>query len=384
MSKAKKKKPVVEEDESQILLDDTIEESTSEMPDSTNVPRKRSGELLKETRVEKGFSLEAVHEATKIPMDALKAIEEGYTIRTLSPFYIKGFLKIYAGYLNIDPSEILEEYKQQEPPKETSQEVDSDLEFQIKQTMKKYLTRQRKRQLAALFGILVGLFVLFKVIVWTTQYLHNRPKKEKTVSQKIDKRAAKKEAKKAKEEEKKRAKELERQTKEAERKAKEAQKKAEKEAKKQQAAVIAAPVAQESQPAVSPSQETSTSQPVSTVQSEPELAPFPPIPDVVPNNATPEPAPVVNQAPSKEINLTVRALKKSWLRVKADERTVFQSTLQKGVIETWEADDQIVITGKNIIHLEFELNGKLIGTLGRKNRKAKSVTITKDGLSVTK
>lgn len=60
-----------------------------------------SGVLLKEARQSQGLALESVHEATKIPMDVLRAIEEGYTVRTLSPFYLKGFIKMYAQYLNV-------------------------------------------------------------------------------------------------------------------------------------------------------------------------------------------------------------------------------------------------------------------------------------------
>ena len=36
--------------------------------------------ILKTTRLARGLTLEIVHEATKIPMDALKAIEEGLSL----------------------------------------------------------------------------------------------------------------------------------------------------------------------------------------------------------------------------------------------------------------------------------------------------------------
>ena len=48
--------------------------------------------ILKSTRMARGLTLEIVHEATKIPMDALRAIEEGYSVRILSPFYYRGFI----------------------------------------------------------------------------------------------------------------------------------------------------------------------------------------------------------------------------------------------------------------------------------------------------
>ena len=84
----------------------------------------------------------------------------------------------------------------------------------------------------------------------------------------------------------------------------------------------------------------------------------------------------------KEIILTVRAKQNSWLRVRTDGNIVFQSTLRLGAVETWTADNEIEISGKNVDQLEFELNGKMIGTLGRKDRNAKKVVITKNGLSV--
>ncbi|MGE0269140.1 MAG: RodZ domain-containing protein [Candidatus Omnitrophota bacterium] len=291
----------------------------------------RKGVLLKNTRIEKGLSLEAVHEATKIPLDALKAIEEGYTIRTLSPFYIKGFLKIYAGYLNIDVTEVIEEYHKEELPKVVKQEVDTDFEFNIKQALKKYLTHQRKKQIAAIIGIFIVLFIFFKVIVFISQSLRNKPKKQTVKKENIiNKSVHTIDAEK-----------VESKVREIEVKPK-----------------VEKPVV--------------TTSVVPTPQPKPEVA-VKKQPTVIP----------IVQPVQKEVRLTIRAQKDSWLRVKADEKIVFQSTLNKGSVESWDADKEIVITGKNIINLEFEVNGKLIGALGRKNRKAKSVTITKDGLSVT-
>lgn len=66
--------------------------------------------ILKDTREAKGLTLEIVHEATKIPLDALKAIEQGYSTRILTAFYFKGFIKIYAEFLGLNVEEVLKEY----------------------------------------------------------------------------------------------------------------------------------------------------------------------------------------------------------------------------------------------------------------------------------
>jgi len=73
--------------------------------------------ILKHTREAKGLTLEIVHEATKIPMDALRAIEEGYSVRILSPFYYRGFIKIYAEFLGLDVQEMYKEYGLDQPAK---------------------------------------------------------------------------------------------------------------------------------------------------------------------------------------------------------------------------------------------------------------------------
>ena len=91
------------------------------------------GQILKRLRESKGIALETVHESTKIPMDALKAIEEGYTIRTLSSFYYRGFLKIYAQFLKVDVGEVLDDYHPEKipPPKVEKKESFSAPSFKL-------------------------------------------------------------------------------------------------------------------------------------------------------------------------------------------------------------------------------------------------------------
>src|ERR1039457_1924227 len=76
--------------------------------------------MLKNTREAKGLTLEIVHEATKIPMDSLRAIEEGYSVRILSPFYYRGFIKIYAEFLGLDVGERYKQYGLDQPAKPTT------------------------------------------------------------------------------------------------------------------------------------------------------------------------------------------------------------------------------------------------------------------------
>ncbi len=82
--------------------------------------RAQKGLILKQARESKGIALETIHEATKIPLDALKAIEEGYRVRTMTDFYYRAFIKLYAKYLEIEITTVLEDYKPEELPEPTS------------------------------------------------------------------------------------------------------------------------------------------------------------------------------------------------------------------------------------------------------------------------
>jgi hypothetical protein len=83
-----------------------------------------------------------------------------------------------------------------------------------------------------------------------------------------------------------------------------------------------------------------------------------------------------------KVALALRASRDSWIQVKVDNKVVFQSTMKKGTMENWEANNTIELSGKNINELEMEVNGKHIGALGESHRKAKKVDITKEGLTV--
>ncbi len=265
--------------------------------------QKTHSSLLKSTRQAKGLTLDIVHEATKIPLDALKAIEEGYSVRILTPFYYRGFLKIYAEFLGLDSAEILSEYPSQKPrpavvpsapitPSKPNEKIEAAGEF-FKQT----LNAKTRKTIFRFTGILLLVFCLFKIGGCVASAWKHQPaptSKKKT--------EAKAEAK---------SKPI---------------------AEPKPLAVVKAPMAEHSSKAA----------------------------------------------------LAVRALKDTWLQVKADGKIVFQMKMKKGSMESWEAKDSIELSGKNINELDLEINGRHIGALGSAERGAKKVVINKQGLTVQK
>jgi cytoskeleton protein RodZ len=69
------------------------------------------GNTLREARVRRNLTLQQVEEDTKIRVKYIQAMEnEEFDVMPGST-YVKGFLRTYATYLNLDPDVILDEYR---------------------------------------------------------------------------------------------------------------------------------------------------------------------------------------------------------------------------------------------------------------------------------
>lgn len=69
------------------------------------------GERLEEARKAKGVSIREASEATKIRGEYLTAMEDNSFEISLPPVYVRGFLKNYAQYLNLDPQKVLTDFE---------------------------------------------------------------------------------------------------------------------------------------------------------------------------------------------------------------------------------------------------------------------------------
>lgn len=71
------------------------------------------GEMLKEARLAKGYTLEKVEQATKIRVKFLTAIEADEYARLPSLAYAKGFVKNYSEYLGLNSKTVLAFFRRQ-------------------------------------------------------------------------------------------------------------------------------------------------------------------------------------------------------------------------------------------------------------------------------
>ena len=68
-----------------------------------------TGEKLRQIREEKGISLEKVAQETNIRIQFLEAIENDQMDKMASPAQAKGFARLYATFLGMDPRTVFEE-----------------------------------------------------------------------------------------------------------------------------------------------------------------------------------------------------------------------------------------------------------------------------------
>nr|BFD61243.1 hypothetical protein CKG001_33500 [Bdellovibrio sp. CKG001] len=69
---------------------------------------KKTGELLKKAREEKGLSLHEIGLSLKISSKVLKAIEEGDDRQLPAKTFLRGFVQSYANFLHLDTDKVLE------------------------------------------------------------------------------------------------------------------------------------------------------------------------------------------------------------------------------------------------------------------------------------
>ena len=220
--------------------------------------------ILKTTRQAKGLTLEIVHEATKIPMDALRAIEEGYSVRILSPFYYRGFIKIYAEFLGLDVGEMYKQYGLDQPAKPTTPATAApkvprkeirpkvSLSLEQKQDWFSFLFKPKTIKLVfKIIGFLLLLLLLFKTAGCIVSHMNKKAEKKVRIYNDV-----------------------------------------------------------EEQRSIS-------------------------VPQKIKHEV------VQAQSEDNKVEVAVRAIKSTWLRVKTDDKVVFETTLSKGSMETWSADSRI-------------------------------------------
>src|SRR3990170_3659859 len=118
------------------------------------------GQVLKEERERKFYTLDEIEKATKIRKELLEALEAGQYSKLPPPTFVQGFIKNYGKFLKLDADKLLAIFRREfsevkHPPRilET---------FSNPMDKKKFkLTPAR-----ALGGVILSLIIIFFVYLW--------------------------------------------------------------------------------------------------------------------------------------------------------------------------------------------------------------------------
>lgn len=133
--------------------------------------RQETGERLRQSRELKRVSLEDAQAKTKIHIAVLRGLEKGEAPRNVNPIYLKGFLKIYADFLGLEPKSIVEGFNLNLPVE------DRQIKRKEGPAPKKELnlSLQEPRFRAAL-RLIIFVAVFLAIIFVFSKLFHKRPK----------------------------------------------------------------------------------------------------------------------------------------------------------------------------------------------------------------
>ena len=75
------------------------------------------GQILKEAREKKSATASQAAAATRMKIQTIEALERDDFSRIAAPMYARGFIKLYAEYLGLDPAPLIREYSDLHAPK---------------------------------------------------------------------------------------------------------------------------------------------------------------------------------------------------------------------------------------------------------------------------
>lgn len=279
------------------------------------------GNMLKDAREKKGFSLEDVHSKIKIHPKVIQLLEEDHFDKLPSPLFVKSFLRAYAEFLEVDADHLVDTY-------EKEKRVDPDQVLYIKPAQEKQFTPNWNRTLFVTLTWVFSLVLLISAVLFIFSNINNSIKDKKKVAALQAMAAKNKNA-------------------------------AAKTSAKQIAAAATSP-RQAAEP-VSKAARASNSVGTEWLRS-PEQENFPKLSKKLP------------------LRLTIEALDNVWIRVTCDGKVLFQAVLKRGTSESWSATQNIEIWTGNSSNMALTLNGTSIGSPGK--GVIKKMLVSHDGVKI--
>ena len=127
-----------------------------------------SGEILRKKREDMGLSLEAAAEKLNLDPKLIGLLEKNEYENFKFETYLKGYLRAYSKFLNIDGDMILELYKVNNPNKEP----------EILPDVKPKTQKNSSDKSVKLFGYVIMLSIVISTLIWYQKNYLTKPNKE--------------------------------------------------------------------------------------------------------------------------------------------------------------------------------------------------------------
>lgn len=141
------------------------------------------GQKLKAAREEKHLSIADVEEKTKIQRRYLEAIENNNFDALPGDFYVRAFIKQYAGMVGLDGNELLNDYHQEVPQTQSEEYVENSIDNKSEEVKKTINNRQGmwRNYVPRILGVLAVIAVIVVIyLVYTNVFASNSATKPKT------------------------------------------------------------------------------------------------------------------------------------------------------------------------------------------------------------
>lgn len=118
------------------------------------------GQVLKEERERKFYTLDEIEKATKIRKELLEALEAGQYSKLPPPTFVQGFIKNYGKFLKLDPEKLLAIFRREFAEGKHPPRILESFAHPI--DTKKF----RLTPAGVLGGVVLGFIIIFFVYLW--------------------------------------------------------------------------------------------------------------------------------------------------------------------------------------------------------------------------
>lgn len=142
------------------------------------------GQVLKQTREEKFYTLEEVEKATKIRKELLEALETGRYSKLPPPTFVQGFIKNYGRFLGLDIEKLLAIFRREFSDQKNPPRV---LESFVNPVGKKGIRLTPTKVLSTTVMVLIIIFFIYlwfqyRFLIGTPYLQIDQPKDQETVA----------------------------------------------------------------------------------------------------------------------------------------------------------------------------------------------------------